>query len=334
MDSKQHTKPSVRAYWAIIRPVNLLITLLTQLIFVWAASRTNWIQFNPDNIRVTDTFITAPTGIWVLLACLFSAAAGYVINDLFDVDSDHINRPNKKILKRFISHKAATIYYVILMVLGITFGFIADFGMGLFCIAIAILLYFYSSDLKAMGLPGNLLVSFMAGAVVYLSSRSVWSVSNGHIAEFAILAFLVTLARELVKDIEDMKGDAETDCKTYPIVHGVEKTKGLIYGVMIFTMFGLLVYGILNIIQYGDSSWTNQVASAANQQTLTDYWSSMRNPWPMVVFSFAVLIPRMVIILIALHKAATPQDFRQISLKLKWLMILGLISVLFTPLAQ
>ena len=312
----------MRAYWTLVRPINLLITLLTQGVFLYASSRITPFQLDWSNLRWFNHPFHFPVAVWVLLSCLFSAGAGYVINDLFDVDSDHINRPNKRILKRFISHKAAIIYYIVLASLGIITGFLGGTGMGLFCIAIAILLYFYSSDLKAMGLPGNLLIAFMAGAVVYLSSRGVWQVSKGHIAEFAILAFTITLARELIKDIEDMQGDLEADCRTFPLVNGIPKTKLLVY----FTL-GISAIGILfnTIVQ---AAFTYPIS--LNHQELIKITQGT-SILPMLIYTAAVLAPRMGSICISVYKAKETADFRQISIKLKWLMILGIVGVLFTP---
>ena len=115
----------MRAYFAIIRPKNILLTLLTQVVFMLAASRTNYLHIDWENIAI-------PESILVVLTCCLTAAGGYVINDLFDVDTDHVNRPNKRILKRDISHRAAMIYYIILTAAGQICGYSAGLGMGLF----------------------------------------------------------------------------------------------------------------------------------------------------------------------------------------------------------
>ena len=107
-----------------------------------AASRTSYFNIDWSNI-------VWPESVLIILTCCLTAAGGYIINDLFDVETDHINRPNKRILKRDISHKAAIVYYIILTALGQICGYYAGLGIGLFASAIAVLLYFYSSDLKA-----------------------------------------------------------------------------------------------------------------------------------------------------------------------------------------
>jgi 4-hydroxybenzoate polyprenyltransferase len=171
-----------------------------------------------------------------MLACVFVAAGGYVINDIFDIETDNINRPEKLILSKHISPKAAKIFYGILTLLGIISGFLTGMGMGILCIVLAILLYFYSSDLKGELLQGNLLIAMMAGMVVYVASRGVFNVQNTYFAEYATVAFLVTMARELIKDIEDMEGDKTQEYETYPIMKGIRATKILAVIFLIITL--------------------------------------------------------------------------------------------------
>ncbi|NBX87056.1 MAG: prenyltransferase, partial [Bacteroidetes bacterium] len=88
----------MRPYLAILRPNNILLTLFTQGVFMIAASRTSYFNIDWSNI-------IWPESLLIILTCCLTAAGGYIINDLFDVETDHINRPNKRILKRDISHK-------------------------------------------------------------------------------------------------------------------------------------------------------------------------------------------------------------------------------------
>ena len=227
----------MKYYWKLVRPINLLLTVLTQLLFILSASRINhsFLQFDWSNIRFQESITT-------MLACVFVAAGGYVINDIFDIESDHINRPEKIILSKHISLKAAKIFYIILTSLGIISGFLTGIGMGVLCLVLAILLYFYSSDLKGELLQGNLLISLMAGMVVYVASRGVFNVQNTYFAEYASVAFLITMARELIKDIEDIEGDKAQEYGTYPIMKGIRATKIL---AAIFMFFTLLITTLL-----------------------------------------------------------------------------------------
>lgn len=297
----------MRAYFAIIRPNNILLTLLTQGVFMLSVSRTSFFQINWQNI-------TLPDAVLVILTCCFTAAGGYVINDLFDVDTDHINRPNKRILKRDISHKAAIVYYVILTAAGQLCGYATGLGMGLFATAIAILLYFYSSDLKAMGLPGNLLIAFMSGSVIYVASRGVYEIHQGYFAEYAFLAFLLTFARELIKDAEDIEGDKEQECETFPIIHGTKKTNRLtnaiLASIVIFLLlaaYALFIEPFLNTrFQY--------------------HWTALLYP----IYLAFILVPMLLRGMLLTARAQQKRDYKKISKWLKLTMFVGLFSVLFS----
>jgi 4-hydroxybenzoate polyprenyltransferase len=297
----------MRAYLAIIRPYNILLTLLTQAVFMVAASRTNYINIDWENISFPQSYL-------VILTCCLTAAGGYVINDLFDVDTDHVNRPNKRILKRDISHNAAIVYYVLLTAAGQICGYWAGLGVGLFATAIAILLYFYSSDLKARGLPGNLLIAFMSGSVIYIASRGIHEINNAYFAEYAFLAFLLTMARELVKDAEDIEGDKTQECETFPIVHGTKKTN-ILSNVFLATIALFL--------------------GTASYLLLVDPFMNVKGPfnfttWMFPAYLTLILIPMLLRGIFMTAKAENKRDYKKISKWLKLTMLMGLFSVLFS----
>lgn len=297
----------MRAYLAIIRPYNILLTLLTQAVFMVAASRTNFINIDWENFSFPESYL-------VILTCCLTAAGGYVINDLFDVETDHINRPNKRILKRDISHKAAIAYYVVLTAAGQVCGYWAGLGVGLFSTAIAILLYFYSSDLKAMGLPGNLLIAFMSGSVIYIASRGIHEIHRGYFAEYAFLAFLLTLSRELIKDAEDIEGDKQQNCETFPIVHGTKKTN-LLSNVILGTIVTFL--GIAGYVLFLEPFLNVK----ANFQTTSLMFPS---------YLVGILVPMLLRGMYMTAKAESKRDYKKISKWLKFTMLMGLLSVLFS----
>jgi len=235
-----------------------------------------------------------------MLACIFVAAGGYVINDIFDIETDEINRPEKLIINKHISTKSAKIFYLILTSLGIISGFITGIGMGILCIVLAILLYFYSSDLKGEMLQGNLLIALMAGMVVYVASRGVFNVQNTYFAEYASVAFLITMARELIKDIEDLEGDKAQEHETYPIVKGIRATKILAAIFMFFTL-------LISVLLFFQSN----------------------------AISFKIIIAGLIIVPISyynylLYNANEKGQFRKISNWLKLTMFIGLFSSLFS----
>ena len=297
----------MRPYLAILRPNNILLTLFTQGVFMIAASRTSYFNIEWSNI-------IWPESILIILTCCLTAAGGYIINDLFDVETDHINRPNKRILKRDISHKAAIVYYIILTALGQICGYYAGLGIGLFASAIAVLLYFYSSDLKAMGLPGNSLIAFMSGSVIYIASRGIHEIHSAYFAEYAFLAFLLTMARELVKDAEDVEGDKEQNCETFPILHGTRKTNILSNVILaLIVIFLVTAAYLLSIEPFFNVKSTIEIHSFI---------------YP--AFLVLALVPMILKSMWMIGKANNKRDYQKISKWLKLTMLVGLISVLFS----
>lgn len=297
----------MRPYLAILRPNNILLTLFTQGVFMIAASRTSYFNIDWSNI-------IWPESLLIILTCCLTAAGGYIINDLFDVETDHINRPNKRILKRDISHKAAIVYYIILTALGQICGYYAGLGIGLFASAIAVLLYFYSSDLKAMGLPGNSLIAFMSGSVIYIASRGIHEIHSAYFAEYAFLAFLLTMARELVKDAEDIEGDKEQGCETFPILHGTRKTNILSNVILTLIVIFLVTAAYLLSIE----PFFNVKSPIETHHFI----------FP--AFLVLALVPMILKSMWMIGKANSKRDYKKISKWLKLTMLVGLISVLFS----
>ena len=281
------SKPAFRYYWILLRPVNLGIIVLTMGLFMMHASR-----WNVQNLRWPDS-------VFVLLAVLFTAAAGYVINDILDIEEDIINKPEKRVISKHISVRAGLLFYVFLLLGSLVFGFLTGWSMGLVCVLISVLLYFYSSDLKGTTLWGNLLVSLMNGVVVFFSAQGVDEKFNGYFAEYAFLAFLITMAREVVKDIEDMEGDKTREYETFPIVYGPRKSIWLCMGILTLLNFHM-VYLI----------------------------TESKNIYYGVFAGIFVLLP-VFYFYYQLLSAEEKSDYSSIQRRLKWLMITGILSVVF-----
>ncbi len=277
----------LKYYWTLLRPVNLGIIALTQFVFILHGSGYTW-----ANIRF-------PEIIWMVLSVIFSAAAGFVINDIFDIEEDQINEPALRIVARHISLTKSRIFYFLLLTLSLFFGFLSSYSMGFLCLAIGIMLFYYSSDLKGTNLWGNLLVSFVTGAVVFTAARAVITLHNGYFAEYALLSFLISMPREITKDIEDIVGDKAQEYETFPIVMGVKKA------VLLSQFFlGLVFLSILYLMVFHGNVGYN------------------------IFCTLAILIP-IFILFWRMQKALEKKHFSQISLYLKLLMISGICSVFF-----
>lgn len=280
-------KPAFRYYWILLRPVNLGIIILTMTLFMFHAS-----QWNIQNLRWPDA-------LFVVMAVLFTAAAGYVINDILDIEEDIINKPEKRIIAKHISIRSGFVFYIILLLGSLVFGFLTGLSMGLVCVLISVLLYFYSFDLKGTTLWGNLLVSLMNGVVVFFSAQGVDEKFNGYFAEYAFLAFLITMAREVVKDVEDMEGDKTREYETFPLVYGPRKSVWLGMGILTLLNFHM-VYLI----------------------------TESKNLYFGVFCGVFVLLP----VFYFYHQLLTASekaDYSRIQRRLKWLMVSGILSVVF-----
>ncbi len=162
-----------------------------------------------------------PLLLLVAVSAVAIAAAGNAINDIYDQHIDLVNRPDRPLPSGAITRGKATLVWAGGTGLGILLGLSVSFSHSLVAMGCAGLLYTYSARLKAMPFVGNLAVAVLAGmAVVYGALRGglappVWAGAG--------FAFSATLAREIVKDVQDMEGDASSGLRTLPISWGDKK---------------------------------------------------------------------------------------------------------------
>ena len=167
--------------------------------------------------------------ILAILAVFFETAAGNVINDYYDYEIDLINKPERPIPSGRISLKSGKYFSYLLFLAGTICGFIISIITNnwipfLIVIIADIVLYLYAYKLKSTPLIGNLTVGFMTGFGFVFGG---FSINNPEIIITSInlgfFAFVMTTAREIVKDIEDLKGDKSAGAKTLPILIGEKK---------------------------------------------------------------------------------------------------------------
>jgi len=239
----------------LIRWPNLIIIILTQVLVRHCV-------ISPFLHSVGMNPHLAATGfVLLVLATAFIAAAGYVINDYFDQQIDRINKPDRMIIGIHISARRAIMMHWVLNGLAILLGFIASkaagsLKLGLIFLLITAMLWMYSARHKRRLISGNLVVSFLSAMVVlivwlleYFALLNSGQDLPGQVRTisvviwfYAAFAFLVTLVREIVKDIEDMEGDAAIGCQTLPVSAGIPFTKNVAMVLTIITM-ALLAFG-------------------------------------------------------------------------------------------
>ena len=256
----------------LIRYKNLLIVFLTQLL-VWYC-----LMYDSRSFRgLAQLYLFLP------LACstLLIAAAGYIINDYFDIKIDVINRPEKVILEKKISLKAAIIAHAVLNTLA--FGIVAYIA----CLAhhyewlsvqitSIVLLWFYSTHFKKQFITGNLVVAVLTAlSIMVLQVYEPAITSHVHktlppvttsesgikplwvLMGYAFFAFMLTWIREIVKDMEDYKGDAAEGCMTMPIKMGLQFSAQFVRVVGLVTLltlciifYFLLIYSFMYLAAY------------------------------------------------------------------------------------
>ena len=194
----------------------------------------------------------------IILATVFIAAGGYVINDYFDVKIDRINRPDEVIVTRSVSKPAAMRLSLSLSGIGIVCGIITaillrSLTLGILFIIIPGLLWFYSSSYKRLFMVGNLIIALLAGLtplLVAMANVAILQLRYGTILSyttlehdlyawlggFALFAFLLTWIREIIKDMQDQMGDRELECHSLPVVWGDMWTKIFVTGLIVLTL--------------------------------------------------------------------------------------------------
>lgn len=245
------------AFFRLIRTPNLLIIILTQYLMRYCVIEP---MFPSDamELQMSDLQFFLLVSSTVLIA-----AAGYIINDYFDLKIDRINKPTKIMVGRYIERRTAMTAHVILNFVGLAIAAWISYQIGhLTFVTIhflsAIGLWYYSTQFKNQLIIGNLVIAVLAGLVplvvgiyeiplliqanadLILEHGPIFNMTFFWIAGYAFFAFFMTLAREITKDIIDIRGDKAFNSNTIPVTLGIQGTKYIIIGLYLFTIAALL----------------------------------------------------------------------------------------------
>lgn len=303
----------MRAWLNILRWNNLLIVFLTQLLIYGVV----WVPV------LKSQELTPVLDLWhfllLALVTLLLAGGSYLINDLQDLETDRINRPNRVLISQQLSLKSVTQAYWIMSVLGLFIsGYLAwhirDWWQLLIYPVVWFLLWSYSMRFKKQLLVGNLVVAyfvaFVPGIIIYAerSQYVILHASNSITQEqisavlgaYVLFAFLSTLFRELIKDLEDRDGDRQAGIRTAAVVWSPQFAQ----------RFAIFIGGAWLLWQIGTLAYAFQ----------QDWWISSL---------FLTLLSLGICWLLYLTEKATSKgDFHQISQQTKWLMIGGLLLLM------
>ncbi|MGK0428126.1 MAG: 4-hydroxybenzoate polyprenyltransferase, partial [Ulvibacter sp.] len=252
----------------------------------------------------------------LVLATISIAAGGNVINDIYDVDADFINKPNKLIVGKNISEKNAYRIFITLNILGVFSGFllsntIGKPGFAALFIIISALLYMYASMLKGILLVGNILISVLIALSILIvgvfdvlpaieaSNVDGQIVAMKVITHYACFAFFINLIREIVKDIQDINGDKNDGLNTLPIAIGRKRATIVVFVLGILAVVAVVCYMYLFL-------YSSQI---------------------LVLYFLLLVVAPLLYSCVQAYSAQTNKELSQISLVLKIIMFFGMCSI-------
>ena len=298
----------LKDYLIFFRWKNILLIILIQVLI-------KFVLFQKYNLTVSlDIFHF----ILLVLSTVFIAIGGYVINDINDIKADEINKPELVFVGKKLPLKKANNLFLIFNSLGLLIGFyftiyIQKNSCFIIYIIVSLLLYRYSTNLKNKFLIGNLIVSVVLFLCILIvpvfdlvpAANSLNREVQIHVFKIvlgiSIFAFFMTLIREVVKDMIDVKGDKKVNANTFPISIGIKKTKIFVFLLSVLTLMALyyVAYSLYP---------TNRLVS---------------------VYLFLIVGSLLLLFVFKFVKANTTKDFYILSNLLKIIMLYGILTTLF-----
>lgn len=253
MLSRQHKLLIMKivSLFSVVRGYNIPIIVLAQYlsaIFILA-----------PEIRALDILLDFYLFL-IVFASAMTIASGYIINNFYDSQKDLINRPNKSMLDRLVSQKTKLTVYFSLNFLAVFMASIVSWRAFIFFSAYIFLIWFYSHKIKKYPIIGNLMSALLAvtpffAILLYFYNKISFEEIENHMSHFvvicahAIFLFLLLLIREMIKDLENLKGDLVTNYRTVPVIYGEKISKQVITALTISTIFP--VYILINVYDVG-----------------------------------------------------------------------------------
>ncbi|OHX68454.1 prenyltransferase [Flammeovirga pacifica] len=278
----------IKDFLKLVRFNNLMIIFVTQ----WFARIFLIGPFEEWKYHLTDI------GFWLLtLSTSLIAAAGYIINDYYDIKIDAVNKPNKQVVGKVMKRRVAIFTHTIFNFIAIMIGLFLSKEIGSIFFFTTFWLWLYSNNLKRRAFIGNISVAAMTSMSIFLVN--IYFIEhNRAVYQFGLFAFFVSIIREVIKDLEDKEGDAQFGCKTLPIIWGDKKTKVFVY--LLFAIF-VIMSGVII--------------------------SQMTNPYFQYYFT-ALLLPAFILMGL-LYKASSVKNYHDISKWIKYYMLAGIIGMIF-----
>lgn len=302
----------IGAFLKLVRLPNLFFIALSQALFQFCIYREMYKGVIPSNDLLHF--------ICLSLASLLIAAAGYIINDYFDINIDEVNKPGRMVVDKVIHRRWAIAWHFILNLTGLLFTILALPFLQKWYLVLAnmlcmALLWFYSTSFKRKLLIGNIVIAVLTAwtiLIIFFSKVNLADAfGNGYIHHhkffrlailYAGFAFIISLIREAIKDMEDMPGDSKYGCRTMPIVWGVNAAKVYV-AVWMVVLIALLLVIQIYILQF---KW-----------------------WLPIAYSIVTIILPLVFVLLKLKQSTTPVHYHRLSNITKLVMFTGILSMIF-----
>lgn len=290
----------------LIRYQNLLMLALMQLIF-----RYGFLELQNIPLALSDFQY-----ILLVLSTVCIAAGGYIINNIFDVESDSDNKPQNVIIGKTISETRANYLYISFTIIGVFIGFylsnvIDKPGFAAIFIIIAASLYQYAANWKQTLLLGNIVVALLVSlSILIIGVFDLYPITNPNnrallgiifriFIDFAAFAFMINFIREIVKDIEDREGDDNQGMSTLAVVLGEAKTSKIVFGLSIIPIVLLLFYIYKNLFELVFAT----------------------------LYLLIFVVGPLIYFTIFIWNAKTKKEFHLLSLLLKWILFFGILSI-------
>jgi len=301
----------MKTYLRLVRLPNLMMIAFTMYAMRFLIVRPQLLLYGMD-LQFSEAHFAL-----LVVSVLFITAAGYVINDYFDAPVDMINRPSRVMLSRLIPRRMAIVVHLTLSIIGVAAGIYLSFAIRLSFLSMIFLLvpgilWFYSTTYKRQFLLGNLIVAFLTALVPLMvilfevpllireygremvRNQIDFHTLTAWVGGYALFAFLFTLIREIVKDMEDFEGDRAYGRNTLPVVLGLKTTR---YVVLALT--GVAVVFIAAVLAL----------------YLTDLMT--------LLYTVLLVMAPLAFAVFRLLRASTAEQYHQVSSWLKGIMLAG-----------
>lgn len=305
------------SFLRLIRWKNLLISLVALLLIAYFGIGNAY--RDSGLVALTPPFQLA----LLIISVLFIMGAGYIINDLMDIETDIINCPDRVVINKTISAKAALWIYYSMTVIGVAFGAILAVLLNQISLLFifpgaALSLYLYSYSFKKSFLAGNVIIASLTAIIMILP----WIIEVHQIEQYPLMppsifnalmtsglislffgsfAFITTLIREWIKDLQDLKGDSLTGARTMAATKNLSYNLYAIKSASLITIILILVFQVYLL-------FNDKIAAAVS-----------------------LLAPMLLLgkVIFRLSQKNDTIDWKQLSDLLKWIMCMGILSLLF-----